>query len=410
MDSSSISMIIILAILIMMSAYFSATETAFSSLNRIKLKNIAEYGNKRAKLALSLSENYDDVLSTILIGNNVVNIASASLATIIFVEYFGDVGVTLSTIVMTIVVLIFGEITPKSLAKELPERFCMISAPIIKVLLVILSPFNFLFGVWKKFISIFFKVHEDRGITEEEIKIMVEEAENNGRINQEESELIRSAIEFNDIDVTDILTPRVDIVSICNEEDQEKIKSSFLKSGFSRLPVYSGTIDNIIGVVHQKDFYNKVLNQKQSIESIIKPVIFAVGSMKISELLRLLQQKRSHIAVIGDEYGGTMGIVTLEDILEELVGEIWDEHDEVIHNFEKLEENKFKVKCNTNLDKMFEFFNIKNQYDFSTVNGWIVSQFGQIPNEGDNFEYENLNITVFKRDYKHVIEIIVSIE
>lgn len=410
MDSSSIWMIIVLVILIIMSAYFSATETAFSSLNRIKLKNAAENGNKRAKLALNLSENYDEVLSTILIGNNVVNIASASLATVIFVKYFADMGVTLSTVVMTIVVLIFGEITPKSLAKEFPERFCMISAPIIKILLVILSPFNFLFGLWKQFISRFFKIHEDRGITEEEIKIMVEEAENNGGIDQEESELIRSAIEFNDIDVTDILTPRVDIVAISENEDQESIKNNFLKSGFSRLPVYSGTIDNIIGVIHQKDFYNKILNQQQSIDSIIKPVIFAVQSMKISELLRLLQQKRTHIAVIGDEYGGTMGIVTLEDIIEELVGEIWDEHDEVIHSFEKVDENKFKVKCNTNLDKMFEFFNIKNKYDFSTVNGWVVSQFGEVPDEGDNFDYGNLNVTVSKRDCKHVIEIIVCVE
>ncbi len=410
MDSGTITNIIILAVLIIMSAYFSATETAFSSLNKIRIKNMANNeGNKRAKLVLKLSENYDNLLSTILIGNNIVNIAAASLATVVFVKYFGDAGVSISTAVLTVVVLIFGEISPKSLAKESPEKFAMFSAPILRVLLIILTPVNFIFTQWKKLLSKLFKVSDDKGITEEELITIVEEAEQEGGINAQEGELIRSAIEFNDLDVTDVLTPRTDIAAISDAATKEKIAEIFLKTGYSRIPVYHERIDNIIGIINQKDFHNHIYHTDQTIDTIVKPAVFSIPTMKISKLLKLLQKSKSHIAVITDEYGGTMGIVTLEDIIEELVGEIWDEHDKVINDFEQISDNIYKVNCSANLDKMFRLFEINEELDIATVSGWVIERFGCIPKEGDCFTYENLDITVTKTDPHRVLEVTVVV-
>ena len=407
METDSI-IIFVLAVLIIMSAYFSATETAFSSLNKIRLKNDAKKGNRKARLALKLSEDYDRLLSTILIGNNIVNIASASLATVIFVKYFGNAGVTISTVVMTVLVLIFGEISPKSMAKDVPEEFAMFSAPILRCFMIILYPVNFLFMQWKRFLASVFKVKQNRTITEEELLTIVDEAQQEGGINEKERELIRSAIEFNDLDVSDVLTPRVDIVGVQKDLPVEDIARKFVESGFSRLPVYEEDIDNIIGVIHHKDFYNKVLHQKEGLADIMKPVKFITGTMKISRLLTLLQQTKSHLAVITDEFGGTEGIVTLEDVIEELVGEIWDEHDEVIEEIKKIGDDTYRIVCTANLDKMMEVFH-KEEYecDSTTVSGWVMEQLGKIPQQGDRFTYEDLEVTVSKTDQRRVLEIIV---
>lgn len=407
MDNSLVYQILILALLIMGSAYFSATETAFSALNKIRIKNLANDGDKRAKLTLELSENYDKLLSTILIGNNIVNITATSVATVLFVKYMGDVGATVSTAVMTVLVLIFGEISPKSLAKESPESFAMFSAPILRVMLTILSPLNFLFMLWKKLLSKIFKVKEDRGITEEELITIVEEAAQDGGIDVQEGELIRSAIEFDDIEVVDVLTPRIDIEAVPDTADEKEVKEVFKRSGYSRLPVYEGSTDNIIGVINQKDFYNR--DDSESVKSIIKPVIVTTESTKISKLLKLLQKQKSHMAVVTDEYGGTLGIVTMEDIIEELVGEIWDEHDEIINEFEQIEENKYRIVCSANLTKMLKLFDKDEEFDMSTVSGWVIFEFGGIiPNEGDSFDYENLHIVVTKTDKRRVLEVIVE--
>lgn len=407
MDNSLVYQILILALLILGSAYFSATETAFSALNKIRIKNLANDGDKRAKLTLELSENYDKLLSTILIGNNIVNITATSVATVLFVKYMGDVGATVSTAVMTVLVLIFGEISPKSLAKESPESFAMFSAPILRVMLTILAPLNFLFMLWKKLLSKIFKVKEDRGITEEELITIVEEAAQDGGIDVQEGELIRSAIEFDDIEVVDVLTPRIDIEAVPDTADEKEVKEVFKRSGYSRLPVYEGSTDNIIGVINQKDFYNR--DDKESVKSIIKPVIVTTESTKISKLLKLLQKQKSHMAVVTDEYGGTLGIVTMEDIIEELVGEIWDEHDEIINEFEQIEENKYRIVCSANLTKMLKLFDKDEEFDMSTVSGWVIFEFGGIiPNEGDSFDYENLHIVVTKTDKRRVLEVIVE--
>ena len=408
MDSDSIVQILFIAVLIMMSAYFSASETAFFSMNKIRMKNMASNGNKRAKLVLKLTEDYDKLLSTLLIGNNIVNIGSSAIATLIFVNWLGNSGASVSTAVMTVIVLIFGEITPKSVAKNSPEAFALFSAPILRIINIILSPLNFIFTQWQKLVHKVFKPAQDTGVTEEELLTMVEEAQNDGGIDSHESELIKNAIEFNDTEAIDIHTNRVDIVAVDIEDTQEAVAKVFRENGYSRLPVYRDSIDNIIGILNQKDFNNAVADGL-TVEQVMNEPVFVIPSMKISHLLTLLQKEKSHMAVIIDEYGGTVGIVTLEDILEELVGEIWDEHDEVIESIEKIGDNKYKVLCNSSLDNLFEMFGLENDFDITTVGGWVVDKFERIPDEGDSFKYENLRVVVTKRDSRHVNEITVEV-
>lgn len=406
MDSSA-GLIIWLVILILCSAYFSATETAFSSLSRIRLKNLAAEGSKKAAMALKLSENYDKLLSSILIGNNVVNITASSLATVLFIKYFPVYGVTASTIIMTILVLIFGEISPKSLAKESPEEFAMFSAPIIRAIIIVLTPFNFLFGLWKILLNKLFKTSNDRGITEQELITMVEEAQNEGGIDAQEGDLIKSAIEFNDLEAGDILTPRVDLTAVDIEEDQQAIYNVFMESRFSRIPVYKDTIDNIVGVIHQRDFFVMIRTKGQTMQDIIKPVIFVSDSIKISKLIKHLQKSKAHMAVVTDEYGGTMGIVTMEDILEELVGEIWDEHDDVVNDTEKISENEYMVSGSADVGELFEMFGLKCDVEQNTVNGWAMEQLEKIPEIGDSFTDENFAVTVKELDGRRIGKVLL---
>ena len=398
----SISSILILVLLITMSAYFSATETAYSSLNKIKLKSIANKGNKKAKLALELSEKYDSVISTILIGNNIVNIATASLATVLFTKLLGSSGVTVSTIVMTILILIFGEISPKSIAKDIPESFAIVSAPLLNAFCIILK--------WKKVINKVFKIQKHSGITEDEILTIAEEAENEGGINPQQLEIIKSAIELNDQEVIEAFTPRVDMVAIKDSCSKEELLNLFIESGFSRIPVYHDNIDNVIGIINEKDLINIVVNNKnEEISSIIKPLNVIQPHMKLSQLLKVLQNNKSHMALIADEYGGTMGIITLEDILEELVGEIWDEHDKVVNDIEKIAEDEYIVRGNANIEKVLEEFDLEEEFEVNSVNGWVMQQFGKIPKVGESFEYKNLKIVVQKATKRCVLEIRITV-
>ena len=394
-----------------MSAYFSATETAYSSLNKIKLKSIANKGNKKAKLALELSEKYDSVISTILIGNNIVNIATASLATVLFTKLLGGSGVTVSTIVMTILILIFGEISPKSIAKDIPESFAIVSAPLLNAFCIILKPVNNLFCLWKKVINKVFKIQKHSGITEDEILTIAEEAENEGGINPQQLEIIKSAIELNDQEVIEAFTPRVDMVAIKDSCSKEELLNLFIESGFSRIPVYHDNIDNVIGIINEKDLINIVVNNKnEEISSIIKPLNVIQPHMKLSQLLKVLQNNKSHMALIADEYGGTMGIITLEDILEELVGEIWDEHDKVVNDIEKIAEYEYIVRGNANIEKVLEEFDLEEEFEVNSVNGWVMQQFGKIPKVGESFEYKNLKIVIQKATKRCVLEIRITVD
>ena len=409
MDSSSMSMTVAIICLITMSAYFSATETAFSSYNRIRVKNMAEDGNKRAALVLSMSESYDRLLSTILIGNNIVNITATTISAVLFTKLLGEGrGPTVSTIVLTVVVLIFGEVSPKSIAKEHPEKFAMFSAPLLRFLMVILLPLNSLFTLWKKLLNLIFKPSEDNGITEEELITMVEEAESDGELDEHESELIRSAIEFGDLTAGDIFTPRVDIIALPDDATMEEAAVLFTESGYSRLPVYHGTVDNIIGVIHEEDFYSSRYRGHNSFSDFISPIHYTTANIPVDELLRTLQRQKSHMAIIVDEFGGTEGLITMEDIIEELVGDIWDEHDEVEEAFRRQEDGSYIVSCSATLHDLYDLFSLRGDCEASTVSGWVIECMSRLPEVGDHFQAEGLDVAVTKVDQRRVLEIQVT--
>ena len=401
----------IIVVLVILSAYFSATETAFTSVNRIRLKNLAAEGNKKAKRVLELEEKYDSLLSSILIGNNLVNIAMTAVATVLFMQLYPEYGATISTIVVTVVVLIFGEISPKGLAKESPEKFAMFSAPVIHAVMVVLTPINFIFSKWKQLLAKMFNLDSSRSITEDELLTIVEEAETEGSIEAGQSELIQNAIEFNDLEAWDVLTPRVDIKAIEIDSTKKDVAKMFMETGFSRLPVYEDDLDRILGVLNQKDFHNYIEGSKKTISDYVKPVIYVAGSMKVAALLKKLQLSKSHIAIIVDEYGGTAGLVTMEDILEELVGDIYDEHDEVMsEEITELQDGSYRVLASTNVEKMFDYFGEEVELeDATTVNGWVVLQLDKLPKQGDTFTYEvgkkRFEGRVTKADERKSIEI-----
>lgn len=388
------------------SAYFSATETAFSCLSKTRLRAMAEKGNKRAEKTLALSERYDKLLSTILIGNNVVNIALSSLGTVLFLHYSPKNGATISTVIVTVVVLIFGEITPKSVAKDMPEKIAMFSMPLIQLIIWILTPLTLFFSGWKKLLSKMFRkeVEEEAKMSQEELLMLVEEVQQEGSIDQEEGDLLKNAIEFTERRAEDILTHRTDLEAVDIETEKDEISRIFYETQFSRLLVYEDNIDNIIGVIHQKDFYNEKGITPKSMREIMSPPLFIQRGEKINDLLRLLQKNKSHIAVVLDEYGGTYGIVTMEDILEELVGDIWDEHDEVVEEFKQQSENTWLVDCAVNIDDFCEFFDLELETEAESVSlgGWVMERLGKVPEEGDHFAYETLDITVTAVDFHRV--------
>ena len=403
MDDGSITLLVALVILIAFSAFFSASETAFSSLNQIRLKSRAEEGDTSAARVLAMAEKYDKLLSSILIGNNIVNIAAASIGTVLFTKWLGEErGATASTIVLTIVVLIFGEVTPKTLAKEMPETIATAVSPVLNLLLTLFTPLTWLFSQWKKLLGHFVHSSESDTITEGELITMVSEAESDGELTDRESQLIRSAIEFDDVEVEEILTPRVDVVAVEDDISLEELAQTFAESGYSRLPVYHDTVDNIIGVVHEKDFYIARLKKSVTMEDLIAPTLYTTGSTQISQLLRTLREQHHHMAVVVDEYGGTEGIITLEDILEELVGEIWDEHDEATEDFRRQSDGSWIVLGSAGVDDLYERLGLPEDEDIdsNTVNGLVQEKTCHLPKVGDRFtlgEYDGVVTRTAKR-------------
>ena len=397
-----------LVVLVAFSAFFSASETAFSSLNQIRLKSRAEDGDSSAARVLAMAEQYDKLLSTILIGNNIVNIAAASIGTIIFTKMLGaERGATTSTMVLTVVVLIFGEVTPKTLAKEMPETIATAVSPVLNLLMTLFTPLTWLFSQWKKLLGRFVHSSESDTITEGELMTMVSEAENDGELTDRESELIRSAIEFDDVEVEEILTPRVDVIAVEDDMPLEEVAQTFAESGYSRLPVYHDTIDNIIGVVHEKDFYMARLKKETKLEDLVKPTLYTTGSTQISQLLRTLREQHHHMAVVVDEYGGTEGIITLEDILEELVGEIWDEHDEATEDFRQQSDGSWLVSGSASVDDLYETLDLPEDEDIdsNTVNGLVQEKTHHLPKVGDHFQLNDYEGVVTRTARRRVTEV-----
>lgn len=416
MDSGTTAQILIIIVLIGLSAYFSATETAFTSVNRIKIKNMANDGNHKAERVLKLTQQYDKMLTTTLVGNNIVNIAMTAIATVLFVSLFGSYGPTLATVVITVIVLIFGEITPKNIAKEKAEEFSMFSAPIVQGLMIILTPINFIFTKWKQLTAKIFKLGENSAITEDELLTIVEEAETEGGIDEGHSELIQNAIEFQKLTAEDVMTPRPKMEAVDIECSKEELAEKFKTTGFSRLPVYEEDIDKIVGVINQKDFHNDLAGTNKNIADYVSPVVFVGTAMKIFDLLKKMQQIKSHMAIIIDEYGGTEGLVTMEDIIEELVGEIFDEHDAVISkDIMPLQNGSFRVQCSANLSKVFDYFEISEELEeANTVNGWVALELDKLPARNDRFETvidgKLLKARVTKADARKAIEINLTVK
>lgn len=410
-DGTSASRLIIMAVLILLSGFFSATETAFSSLNRTKLRVLENQGNKRATATLKLLENFDTILSSVLIGNNIVNITLASVATVFFIQIFGDAGTTISTVIITVLVLIFGEVTPKSLAKEHAEKFALFVTPTVILLNRIMLPLNKLFGLWRMLVSKLVKSDSsDKAISDDELLSMLDEATDQGGIDSMESALIRNAIEFSDVKVGDILVPRTQIVAVHKDDSIEDIAEAFLESEFSRLPVYDENLDDIIGVIHYKDFISLKESAGGKLEDCIQPALFISAGKNIHDVLQTLQKNKRHIAIVADEYGGTMGIITMEDILEELVGEIFDESDEMPEMIQKLDERNYMINTSAEVDKVFAYFNIHEETEANTVSGWINERLNAIPKPGDGFSGKNYHVLVTEADSYRASEIKLNLK
>ena len=405
---STTTCIIIMAVCLMLSAYFSATETAFSSANTTRLRTLAEKGSSNAALALKLLEQYDRLLSTILIGNNIVNIATASIGTVLFVRHYGDAGATISTVVVTVVVLIFGEISPKSIAKDCAEKCAMLSAPILQVLIWVLMPLNLLFFLWKKLLAKVFRLSGDSKMSQEELLMLVDEVQQDGSIDRDEGELLKNAIGFSEQEAQDILIHRVDLAALPVTASKDEVAALFTQTKYSRLLIYQDSIDHILGTVHQKDFYVGCGVTDQPLSAIISPPVFALENEPIRLLLKKLQQAKTHVAVVVDEYGGTCGIVTMEDILEELVGEIWDEHDEEEVFLRKTAPDTYTVDAGMDFDDFAEFFRLKTDSEMVSVSGWVMEQFGRVPAAGDSFTFDDLSVQVTRVENHRIEEIQVT--
>lgn len=402
--------------LLLLSAFFSATETAFTSLNRIKMKNMANDDVKNAKLVLKLEDRYDKLLSTILIGNNIANIGMTAIATVMFVALLGgSLGPTASTVVMTVAVLIFGEISPKNIAKEHPEGFALFAAPIMRGLMWIFTPLNVFFSLWKKLLGKIFGTQENGSYTEDELITIVEEAQIGGSIGKEQQELITNAIEFDDLEAIDVITPRVDIVAVELGTSVEEIGRTFKESGLSRLPVYEDDLDNIIGIINQKDFHNYVVGENRELEQYIKPVAYVAESIKAAVLLKKMQSKKTHIAIIVDEYGGTTGLVTMEDIIEELVGKIYDEHDAIeMREVTRLYDGSYSVAGGANVEKFFEMVGEDIDINATTINGWVMIELDRLAKVGDTFTYQSrhkiFHVRVTRADERRALMVQIRIE
>ena len=410
-NSTQIGLLIVLIVLVFLSAFFSSAETAFTSMNRVRLHTLEANGVKWAKHAGKMIDNYDKLITTILIGNNIVNIVASSLATLLFVSFVADnsTAVTLSTVVMTLAVLIFGEITPKTIAKEHPEGFVRTYCGILRFLQIIFFPLTWIFSQWRKLLLKMFKFKKQPGITEDELLTYVETAHSEGGIDEHESELIRSAIEFEDLDVGDIMVHRVGVAAVPDDASMDDVAKLFRENGYSRMPVYSGTIDTVIGTVHEKDFLIAVIDGKDNFKSCIQNTVCL---SPISAALRMMQKGKIHMAIVVDEYGGTSGIITMEDILEELVGEIYDEHDEVEEFIKKTGDDVFCINGNAPLLDVFDYLevDVKEEFESSSVGGWVTEQMEKIPVAGESFDYGNMHITVKRSTPKRVAEVQISVD
>ncbi len=406
---------IAIIVLVLLSGFFSGTETAFSCANKMKLKTYATQGKKNAKAIYNFAdEKYDKLVTAILIGNNIVNLTASALGTVLFGRLImqAELATTVSTIVLTVVVLLFGEITPKYLASVYPEKVCFLFYPLMQLFLWVLFPLSKIFDFYKAMLAKIFKLKKDETVTDEEILSLVEEAEESGALREDESELVRSALEFDDLKVEDILVPRVDVYAVGDDWTMDEVREVFERTGYSRLPVYKETIDNVIGLVHERDFFVAYLKGEKNVGRLVQEIVFTTEYTRISALLKQLQKQKIHMAAVSDEYGGIVGIVTLEDILEELVGEIWDEHDKEDVHFGEIAEGEYWVEGKCELEEFFNLFegmeNVEEECESNTVGGWVTELYGGIPPIGETVQTDRLQIKIVKATKQKVLKLRVK--
>ena len=399
---------ILLVILIALSAFFSASETAYTTVNKIRLQNYVDAGSKKAKTALFIAENYDRTLTTILIGNNIVNIGASSIATLLFVKLFGPSGAAISTAVMTILILIFGEVLPKSFAKESSEKFALAFSRPLRILMTVFWPVVFLFIQLKKVAKHISPIKEEETptVTEQELKFIVESIEDEGVLEKQESELVQHAVEFDEKTVQEVLTPRVDMTTLDIEDDLQTNIGLVLTERFSRIPVCRGTSDRIIGILHTKDLLEALVRGDAiDLASMVQPAFFVYKTKKLSSLLTDFKRNKTHVAIVTDDYGGTVGMVTMEDLLEELVGDIWDEDEEIIRDFVRIDSQHFLISGDLTIRELFDhldlpFSNLESNH--TSCGGWALEALGHIPQAGEAFQFKNMTLTIQEMDDQRV--------
>ena len=399
---------ILLVILIALSAFFSASETAYTTVNKIRLQNYVDAGSKKAKTALFIAENYDRTLTSILIGNNIVNIGASSIATLLFVKLFGPSGAAISTAVMTILILIFGEVLPKSFAKESSEKFALAFSRPLRILMTLFWPVVFLFIQLKKVAKHISPIKEEETptVTEQELKFIVESIEDEGVLEKQESELVQHALEFDEKTVQEVLTPRVDMTTLDIEDDLQTNIGLVLTERFSRIPVCRGTSDRIIGILHTKDLLEALVRGDAiDLASMVQPAFFVYKTKKLSSLLADFKRNKTHVAIVTDDYGGTVGMVTMEDLLEELVGDIWDEDEEIIRDFVRIDSQHFLISGDLTIRELFDhldlpFSNLESNH--TSCGGWALEALGHIPQAGEAFQFKNMTLTIQEMDDQRV--------
>jgi CBS domain containing-hemolysin-like protein len=413
LDDGNTALIFVLVVSMFLSAFFSAAQTAFSSLNKIRLRNLINAGNQKAVKILQISDNNERALAAILIGNVIANVVSASIGTIIFSNLFGDAGIWISMFIVALFILIFCESFPKSLAKQSSEKFAASVSGLLGFFMFILTPFVSLYILLQHST----RFHKTEGnhpsVTEEELKYFIEEIEDQGVLEEQESELVQSALDFDEVTADEILTPRVDVISVDIEDSIEEIKNVFIAERYSRIPVYEKNMDNVVGILHEKDFFKSYLENPKNVDisAIMQSTVYIPPKKKISELLKELQKLKSHIAVVTDQYGGTLGIVTLEDILEQLVGEIWDEDDEVVQDVLLIAKDQYKVNPDMNIYTLFEEidFNCPEfKSNSNSVGGWVLETFERIPKQNESFRYKTLEVIVSEVEEQRIISLIIQ--
>lgn len=400
---------------ILLSAFFSAAEMALSSANRIRLSNLAEDGSKRAALALRLLDRFDDALSAILIGNNFVNIALSSLASVIAISAFGERYAWLSTVIVTLAVIICGETVPKILAKRNANRLLPAAAGPLTVLSWVLKPLTALTVALIGLLTRPFKGEEPEDENEaavEELQSIIETAEDEDVLDEDRSELLQAALDFDEISASEVMTARVDMEAVDIEDRWDAIYKTLCESTHSRIPVYQGSIDNIVGILLLNRFFKSMLDRKRpSIRAGLLKPCFVYKSTKLPAVLDLLRESGQHLAVVTDEYGGVCGIITMEDVLEQLVGEIWDETDEVEPELVERPDGSYELDGDMSIGDFTELLEKDEdslEAESSTVGGWAIEQFGTFPQAGDAFDWEDLRVTVLSMDGRRVDRLLVQ--